>query len=88
MSLRYQLAKTRVRVIEIAPPAVKSNLGGSHDFGEPTDEFCEGVFQRFAQGEWEIGYKMSEEARLADRAKIDKSFLGMAQHTKAPQVEP
>ena len=52
--------------------AVKSNLGGSHDYGEECDEFCEHVFKRFAAGEAEVGFTMSEKARLADRATIDQ----------------
>ncbi len=34
LSLRWSLEGTHVRVVEIVPPAVKTNLGGSHDFGE------------------------------------------------------
>ena len=61
ISQRYHFEQnTNVHVVEIAPPAVKSNLGGSHDFGEPTDEFVNGVMERFNKGEKEIGYKMSE----------------------------
>ena len=51
--------------------AVKSNLGGSHDYGEECDEFCDHVFKRFAAGEAEVGFTMSEKARLADRETLD-----------------
>lgn len=48
---RYHYRNTQIRLVEIAPPAVKSNLGGSHDYGEDCDEFCDHVFKRFAAGE-------------------------------------
>ena len=72
VACRFQYAKTNIRFVEIVPPAVKSNLGGSHDYGEECDEFCAHVFKRFAAGEAEVGFNMSEEARLDDRAGIDK----------------
>lgn len=34
MALRWTLEDTKLRVVEIVPPATKSNLGGGHDFGE------------------------------------------------------
>ena len=71
VACRFQYAKTNIRFVEIVPPAVKSNLGGSHDYGEECDEFCEHVFKRFAAGEAEVGFRMSEQGRLADRAGLD-----------------
>ena len=50
---------------------------GSHDYGEETDEFCKHVFDRFAAGEAEVGFTMSEKARLADRATLDQMAAGM-----------
>ena len=49
--------------IEIVPPAVKTNLGGSHDFGEELDEYIVATMDRIAAGESEVGYKFSEMAR-------------------------
>lgn len=77
MGSRFHYAKTNIRIVEIAPPAVKSNLGGSHDYGEECDEFCDHVFKRFAAGEAEIGMNMSENARLATRADNEKASKGM-----------
>lgn len=53
-ALRYSLEATQVRVVEIVPPAVKTNLGGSHDFGEECDVFCAAVMKRVAAGELEV----------------------------------
>ncbi|GAA3321365.1 hypothetical protein GCM10020331_036880 [Ectobacillus funiculus] len=46
VSLRYQLSSTSVKVIEVAPPAVNTDLGGVglHTFGVPVDEFADGIF--------------------------------------------
>ena len=77
MAARPHYVKTNIRIVEIVPPAVKSNLGGSHDYGEPCDEFCAGVFARFAKGEKEIGYNMSEKGRLASRSEINENFESM-----------
>lgn len=77
--LHYQ--KSKIRVVEIAPPAVKSNLGGSHDYGEDCGEFCKHVFKRFAAGESEIGFTLSEEARNASRVHNEKVALGMWDQT-------
>ena len=65
ISSRYHYAKSNIRIVEINPPAVKSNLGGGHDVGEECDVFCEHVFKRFAAGEPEIGFNFSEKARLS-----------------------
>ena len=50
LSLRHQLAATPIRVIEIAPPAVDTDLGGPglHTFGISTDELPY-VFDRYYQ---------------------------------------
>ncbi|WP_206831304.1 SDR family oxidoreductase [Alicyclobacillus fructus] len=65
-SLRLQLEGTPVEVIEIAPPAVNTDLGGPglHTFGVPLDAFADGVFEKLEAGASEIGYGDSER-RLA-----------------------
>ena len=78
MSLRYSLQDTNVRVIEIVPPAVKTNLGGSHDFGEELDEYIVATMDRMAAGESEVGYKFSETARNADRATLNHMMNHLA----------
>jgi uncharacterized oxidoreductase len=78
MSLRY-LAKEsapNVQIYEIIPPAVQTNLGGSHAFGEPLDEYCQATFERLVKGEQEIGYKHSDERRKKTaREESDKQFI-------------
>jgi uncharacterized oxidoreductase len=83
MSLRYSLQDTNVRVIEIIPPAVKTNLGGSHDFGEELEEYIVATMDRVAAGELEVGYKLSEMARTADRTTLDDMMNRLA--SQAPK---
>ena len=79
LSVREQL-KGKVEVVEIAPPAVDTDLGGPglHTFGEPLDAFCDHCFVKLEAGETEFGYNMSERARTADRAGLDAMFAHMA----------
>ena len=72
LSSRFHYAKSNVRLVEISPPAVKSNLAGGHDVGEECDVFCQHVIKRFAAGDAEIGFNFSEEARLASRSANEK----------------
>ena len=81
LGARFHYANTKVRIVEIAPPAVKSNLGGSHDYGEECDVFCEHVFRRFAAGESEIGFTFAEGARNASREHNEKIAFGMWDNT-------
>jgi uncharacterized oxidoreductase len=73
MSLRHQLSSTGVEVIEIAPPAVNTDLGGTglHTAGEPLDEFADGIFQGLKEGRQEIGYGSSEERLRMSRDELD-----------------
>ncbi|MCX5732946.1 MAG: SDR family NAD(P)-dependent oxidoreductase [candidate division NC10 bacterium] len=45
LSLRHQLARTPIRVVEVVPPAVNTDLGGPglHTFGVPVAEFADHV---------------------------------------------
>ena len=79
MSMRYSLQDTHVKVVEIVPPAVQTNLGGSHAFGEDLNEYCAATMDRFEAGEDEIGFKFSEAARLADRATLDGMMLNLSE---------
>ncbi|CAN5201743.1 SDR family oxidoreductase [soil metagenome] len=74
LSLRHQLVKTPIRVIEVIPPAVHSNLGGSHAFGVPTDEYADSVMAQLAEGRPEITYQFSQQASQGSRADLDAIF--------------
>jgi len=73
-SLRHQLRNTRVEVIEVIPPAVHSNLGGSHAFGVPTDEYADSVMAQLAEGRPEVTYQFSAQTSQASRAEQEAIF--------------
>jgi uncharacterized oxidoreductase len=75
ITLRLQLAKTNVRVVEVLPPAVNTDLGGVglHTFGVQVDEFADAVFAGFENGDLEIGYGGTEKRLHASRHEIDQA---------------
>ena len=79
LSLRHQAGAKGVRVIEVAPPAVNTDLGGKglHDFGAPLDEFADHAIRMIERGELEFGYLSSEKARTASRTELEGIFKGM-----------
>ena len=81
LSLRHQLAGTSVRVIEVIPPAVDTDLGGPglHTFGVPVDEFADGVMPRIARGELEVAYGAAEQSSRASRPELDEIYARMNQ---------
>ncbi|SDC85381.1 uncharacterized oxidoreductase [Terribacillus halophilus] len=84
VSIRHQLSDTSVQVIEVAPPAVNTDLGGVglHTFGTPVDEFADAIFERIKAGSLEMGYARSEKARKMSREEIDESVAGMYENMK------
>ncbi len=84
MSLRHQLSDTSVEVIEVAPPAVNTDLGGAglHTHGEPLDAFADGIFNELAKGKIEIGYGSSVTRLRMSRDEIDKYTENMYKATK------
>jgi uncharacterized oxidoreductase len=60
--LRHALAETPCRVVEIAPPAVKTALAGEGSaHGAPLDAFADAVFARLTQTDDEmIGFGMTD----------------------------
>jgi uncharacterized oxidoreductase len=80
LAVRPLLADTKCRMVEVTPPAVRSNLGGDHDFGEDIADFCAFATDRFAEGKLEFGYKLSEESRLGTRERLQQIHFGMLKH--------
>jgi len=79
LSLRKQLEGSPVEVIEIAPPAVDTDLGGPglHTFGVPVDELLDAVVPRLASGETEIAYGFAQQSSRASREDLDRLFEKM-----------
>lgn len=84
MSLRLQLSDTSVEVIEVAPPAVNTVLGGAglHTHGEPVDAFADGVFKGLEEGSPEIGYGTSVSRLRMSRDEIDTYTEKLYQSSK------
>lgn len=74
LSLRHQLRKTTIEVVEIIPPAVRTNLGGSHDFGAPLDVYGDSVMTQLAEGRPEVTYEFSAKGSQSSRAELDALF--------------
>ncbi|BCB02522.1 SDR family oxidoreductase [Bacillus sp. KH172YL63] len=83
-SIRLQLSDTGIEVIEVAPPAVNTDLGGVglHTFGAPVDEFADSIFQDLEAGKTEIGYGRSAHAMKMSRDEIDQAVEEIYENTK------
>ena len=79
LSLRHQLARTPVQVIEIIPPAVNTDLGGPglHTYGIAVEEFADAAMAGLTEGKLEIAYGFSAETSRASRAQLDEAFHRM-----------
>jgi len=79
LSLRWQLRETHVRVVEIIPPAVDTDLQapGLHTFGVNVDEFADHVFAELEQGSIEIAYGTAQMASQASRETLDEIYQNM-----------
>lgn len=90
LSLRHQLAATSVRVIELAPPAVNTDLGGKglHDFGMPLQAFADETFAKLREGAEEFGVGFSEKGRVASYDERTAMFkqINSAQHAPPTQL--
>jgi uncharacterized oxidoreductase len=76
LSLRHQLSKHSIEVIEVSPPAVDTDLGGPglHTFGVNLDEYADAVMEGLKNGEQEITYGSSTKSANASRAERDAIF--------------
>lgn len=54
LALRFQFRDTSLQVLEVLPPPVRTNLGGSHNFGEHLGEFADTVVAQLIRDEIEI----------------------------------
>ncbi len=84
MALRHQLTKTGIKVFEVVPPAVDTELNpegrakrGNYKANLSSEEFMAAVMKGFKDDVSEIGYGMTEGSIKASRAELDKSFQQM-----------
>ena len=84
MSLRQQLLKTPIKVIEIVPPGVDSELNkegrakrGGYSAGLSSKDFVAGIIDKIYNDDPEIGYGFTEPFKTASREELDKRFQMM-----------
>lgn len=84
MALRFQLRNSGIKVFEIIPPAVDTELNpegrasrGNYKPELKPDEFVEGVMKSFENDIPEIGYGMTEDLKNASRQELDQRFERM-----------
>ncbi|QDK36385.1 SDR family oxidoreductase [Bdellovibrio sp. NC01] len=79
LTLRHQLKATPIKVVEIAPPAVNTDLGGKnlHNHGVDLNLFADHCMKHLEQGDEEFGYESSETRRLAVKQATDTIFKQM-----------
>jgi uncharacterized oxidoreductase len=79
LSLRQQLKDTPIRVVEVIPPAVDTDLGGPglHTFGANVNEFADDVMGKIQAGASEAAYGFAEQASRASRVELDAIFQRM-----------
>ncbi|MBV6715572.1 SDR family oxidoreductase [Paenibacillus chitinolyticus] len=85
MSLRHQLSATSIEVIEVAPPAVDTDLSASwlRTHIEPLDAFADGIFKGLEEGKTEIGYSTSADRLRMSRDQVDEYAEKMYNAMKA-----
>jgi uncharacterized oxidoreductase len=84
MALRHQLRNRGIKVFEVVPPAVDTELNpegrakrGNFKANLEPQEFVAAVMKGFQNDVFEIAYGMSEGFIQASRAELDKSFQQM-----------
>jgi uncharacterized oxidoreductase len=84
MALRHQLLKLEIKVFEVVPPAVDTELNpegrinrGNFKANLSPEEFVASVMKGLKDDVIEIGYGMTEKSIKASREELDKSFQQM-----------
>jgi uncharacterized oxidoreductase len=84
LALRQQLLKLEIKVFEVVPPAIDTELNpegrakrGNFKADLKPEKFVASVLKGFKNDVFEIGYGMTEGFIKASRAELDKSFQQM-----------
>ncbi len=78
-SLRQLLKPRAIRVIEIIPPALNTDLGGKgkHDFAPPVSDFVDAMFDQLGEGSDEIAFGFSSTIVRAGPKELAEAFNRM-----------
>ncbi|KAI9728257.1 MAG: hypothetical protein M1834_007750 [Cirrosporium novae-zelandiae] len=89
LSLRQQLQKTNIKIIELLPPAVQTELHdekhqpqikNGREIGMPLAEFLEEAYSALARGEMEIAVgeaREGQEALEPERRRLMREMMGL-----------
>jgi len=79
LSLRHQLKSTNTEVIEIIPPALNTDLGGTgiHNEHPAVSDFVESIFKQLKEGKTELTFGTSETRATANNETIAEYFNRM-----------
>lgn len=84
MALRHQLSKTGIKVFEVIPPAVDTDLNpqgrakrSNYKAGVTPGQFVAGVMEGLKKDKFEIGYGMTEDLAKVSREELDRRFQEM-----------
>ena len=79
LSLRHLLKERNIKVIEMIPPALNTDLGGKglHDGQPAVSDFVEAVFQQMKDGKTELTFGFSEVMAKATPDIINATFNKM-----------
>jgi len=87
MAIRQQLLKSGIKVFEVVPPAIESELNpegraksGNFKIDLMPGEFVDAVMEGIKNNIFEIGYGMTAGLIKASREDLDKSFHQMNSH--------
>lgn len=70
LSMRHQLRSTPIRVVEIAPPHVQTDLGtGDNAAGMPLDEYADAAMAQVFEGKLEVTVGFAAHASQANRTE-------------------
>ncbi|MCI2245516.1 SDR family NAD(P)-dependent oxidoreductase [Xanthomonas sp. PPL568] len=77
VNLRFALAATPVRVVEIIPPAVRTGLAGpGMAHGADLEAFCDAIFAGLEAGQAdELGFGMTDAAEFRQRLAMDHALF-------------
>ncbi|KAJ3097276.1 hypothetical protein HK100_005397 [Physocladia obscura] len=75
-SLRHQLKTKNIKVIEIIPPAVNTDLMGPGGIthGVNLDEFADDIYAKLKNGDEEVAYQFAETGRVGYRNAVLQTF--------------
>jgi uncharacterized oxidoreductase len=76
LSLRHLLNTKSIKVVEIIPPALNTDLGGKgvHDFAPPVSGFIDSIFEQLSGGQNELTYGFTDQLSKAVSEILKPSF--------------